>query len=73
VTESSDWWSAFLAVSSLLGEPGDVARAALGEAGSPQSLALSNALGSPSREVRARAVARVVAGLVAELEQSRLA
>jgi hypothetical protein len=65
-----DWQPAFLAVSSLLGEPRDVAVSALGDAGARE---MAGPLGSTSRQVRAAAVARTVAGLLAELERARLA
>jgi hypothetical protein len=65
-----DWQPAFLAVSTLLGEPADVASAALGNAAGPEAAGL---LGSGPRAARAAAVARVVAGLLADLERARLA
>lgn len=73
MTESPDWSSAFLAVSFLLGEPNDAAEAALGDRGSAQAAALARVLRSSPREVRAQAVARVAAGLLANLEKARLA
>ncbi|MGD0523990.1 MAG: hypothetical protein ABSE49_02535 [Polyangiaceae bacterium] len=63
------WQPAFLAVSTLLREPPEVAAAALGDAGAG---ALAGPLGDASRPVRAAAVARIVAGLLAELERARL-
>jgi hypothetical protein len=65
-----DWQPAFLAVSTLLGEPLDVATSALADGGARE---LAGPLGSRSRQVRAAAVARTVAGLLAELERARLA
>lgn len=65
-----DWQPAFLAVSTLLGEPLDVAASALGSEGGRE---MAERLASASRQVRAAAVARTVAGLLAELEQARLA
>jgi hypothetical protein len=65
-----DWQSAFLATSTLLGEPPDVAASALGNEVGPDAAGL---LGSASRPVRAAAVARVVAGILAEFERARLA
>jgi len=65
-----DWQPAFLAVSTLLGEPPEVTAAALGGAG---AAVLGGPLGSTSRPVRAAAVARAVAALLAELELARLA
>ena len=66
----TDWQPAFLAVSTLLGESLQAAAFALGEAG---ARAVAGPLGSGSRRVRAAAVARTIAGLVVELERSRLA
>jgi hypothetical protein len=69
MSECTDWHPAFLAFSVLLGEPLEAAAEALGDAG-----AIARAgLAASSRGERAAAVARVVAGLVAELERSRLA
>lgn len=70
MTLDADWEAAFLAVSALLGEPLDVAASALRDGG---ARALAGPLGSASRQVRAAAVARTVAGLIAELESARLA
>jgi hypothetical protein len=73
MTESPDWPSAFVAVSVILGEPRDAAAAALGEAATVSSAGLTKALQSASRDVRARAVARVIAAVAAELDAARLA
>jgi hypothetical protein len=70
MSANADWQAAFLAVSTLLGEPQDVATAALGEAG---ARGLAGGPGATSRQARAAAVARTVAGLLAELERARLA
>jgi hypothetical protein len=70
MSTDTEWQPAFLAVSTLLGEPADVAASALGDAGARE---LAGSLGSTSRQVRAAAVARVVASLLAELERARLA
>ena len=64
------WRQSFLAVSTLLGEPLDIAAEALDD-GTAQ--AHHGDLASPSRAARAAAVARVVAGLLAELERASLA
>jgi hypothetical protein len=64
------WQRTFLAVSTLVGEPLEVAVAALGEDGAGD---VAGDLASPSRPERAAAVARVVAGVVAEMERARLA
>jgi hypothetical protein len=63
-----DWQLAFLAVSSLLGEPLDVAASALDDSGAPEG-----PLGSTSRQVRAAAVARAATSLLAELQRATLA
>ena len=70
MSANADWQTAFLAVSTILGEPQDVAAAALGEAAARE---LAGGPGATSRQARAAAVARTVAGLLAELEQARLA
>jgi hypothetical protein len=68
MTDGVDWHDALLAFAALLGEPrdaaGEVAREGDGE--------VARALRSPDREVRARAVARVAAAVVAELEGAGL-
>ena len=63
------WQHAFLAVSSLLGEPLDVAASALPDAGARP---LGGGFRASSRQARAEAVARVVGGLLLELERARL-
>jgi hypothetical protein len=70
MSANADWQAAFLAVSTLLGEPQEVAAAALGEAGIREP---AGAPGATSRQARAAAAARMVAGLLAELERARLA
>jgi hypothetical protein len=64
------WQRAFLAVSTLVGEPLEVAVAVLGADGVNDA---AGDLASTSRPERAAAVARVVAGVVAEIERARLA
>ena len=75
------WHEAFLGVSALLGEALDDAVLALhagGAAGSPvghdrhDRPDLGGGLMSPSRRVRAEAIARAVMGVVVGLEQMRL-
>jgi len=65
------WEPTFLAVSTLLGEPLDVAASALDEARASQLLA--GPFGASSRLSRATAVARTVTALITELERWRLA
>jgi hypothetical protein len=69
--EGQGWEPTFLAVSTLLGEPLDIAASALDEARASQLLA--GPFGASSRLSRATAVARTVTALVTELERSRLA
>jgi hypothetical protein len=64
------WQQSFLAMSTLLGEPLDIAAKALGNG---MAEARHGELASPSRPARAAAVARVVAGLLAELERASVA
>jgi hypothetical protein len=54
------WESAYFATSALLGEPLEASIASLGEAGPARAAELVEALRSPSREVRALALARAV-------------
>jgi hypothetical protein len=70
MSDDLGWPAAFLAVSTLLAEPPEVAATALGDAAARE---LAGPLGSTSRPVRAAAVARTIAALLAELEQARLA
>jgi hypothetical protein len=64
------WQEAFLAMSTLLGEPLEMATASVGDIppGSPDG-----DLMSPSRPVRAAAAARAAVLLVADLERARFA
>jgi len=71
MTAGLGWEPTFLAVSTLLGEPLDVAASALDEGRAAQLLA--GPFGASSRLSRATAVARTVTALVTELERSRLA
>jgi hypothetical protein len=70
MSEGEAWQPAFLAFSTLLGERLDVAASALGDGGARE---MAGPMGSSSRQMRAAAVARTVAGLLAELERARLA
>jgi hypothetical protein len=72
MSESPDWTSAYLAASSLLGEPVEVATASVAEAMTPASTALAAGLRSSSRDVRVQAIARVATALAVEVEQSGL-
>jgi hypothetical protein len=68
MSERLGWHDAFLAFGALLGEPRDAADDGAHEGDGE----MARALRSPVREVRARAVARVAAAVVAELEGARL-
>ncbi len=70
---TGDWHSAFLAVSALLGEPLDVAVDGAGHAGALQAAQLVGELRSPSRQVRATAIARVLAEVGHALDAERWA
>jgi hypothetical protein len=71
MTDGMGWQRAFVAVSTLLGEPS--AAATLGDADAAQAAELLRALATSSREVRARTVARVITTVVADVERTRLA
>ena len=66
-----DWQSAFLAVSVLLGEPLDVAQAALAGGETAGARETARELASSSKATRARAVARVTAAILASLDAAR--
>ncbi len=67
------WERAFAAVSALLGEPADAIAAALGESGAGRAADVLRGLRAPSREARARAIARSVFELAVDLERLKLA
>jgi hypothetical protein len=68
-----EWQPAFLAASALLGEPLDAAIASLGDAGTLHAAPVVSDLRSPVREVRARAMARVLAEVTVALDAETLA
>jgi len=68
-----DWESAFIAVGVLLGEPVEVVRASLGPTIPPSASRLLSRHEAPSRESRAQALARVLAGVAVALDDARLA
>jgi hypothetical protein len=70
---AEDWQPAFLATSALLGEPLDAAVAALGDAGTLHAAPVFAELRSPERQVRARAMARVLADVSVALGAETLA
>ena len=63
-----DWRSAFLATSALAGEPLDAALGALGDASAVGASQLVAELRSASRELRARAIARVMTVVASEVD-----
>jgi hypothetical protein len=71
MSAATDWQTAFVAVGALLSEPEPMAP--LGEDVPARVAELARALSSTSREVRARAVARAVTAVVADVERARLA
>jgi hypothetical protein len=68
---SASWETGFVAVSAAIGEPPDLTLAALGDR-AEYAVEVLRGLESPSREGRARAVARVLSELALELEAARL-
>lgn len=73
MTADPDWRTAFLATSVLAGEPLDTALAALGDASAVGVSQLVSELRSSSREMRARAIARVMTSVASEVDAARLA
>jgi hypothetical protein len=72
MTGEVDWRSAFLATCALAGEPLDAALAVLGDASAVGVSQLVGELRSASREVRARAIARVMTVVASEVEAAGL-
>jgi hypothetical protein len=70
---SARWEPAFVAVSVAIGEPVDAVLRAAGDAGMLHAGELVRALRAPSRESRARALARVLTEVALESEAWRLA
>ena len=73
MTADVDWRAAFLATSVLAGESLDAALEALGDASAIGASQLVGELRSASREARARAIARVMTVVAAEVDAARLA
>jgi hypothetical protein len=65
------WETAFVATAALLGEPLEAIALALGSSTAPAQ-SLMTALESPSREMRARALARGVSEAIVAVESLRL-
>ncbi len=70
---SDRWEGAFAAVSALAGEPLDAIAGALGDEGMAHAADLMRVLGSASREVRARALARAASDIALALDALRVA
>ena len=66
------WPEAFLGVSVAIGEPLDESLEALDAPAKDRASDLLEALRSPSREVRARGIARALAGVLVGLDEMRL-
>jgi|HubBroStandDraft_1064217.scaffolds.fasta_scaffold11111_5 hypothetical protein len=68
-----DWESAFIGGGGVLGEPVEVVRASVGPTSRARAARRRSRLEAPSREARAQALARVLAGVAVALEDARLA
>jgi len=66
------WGPAYLAVSAALGEPLEGAVASLGDEGAAQAAGLLKAMRSPSRDVRARALAQALEPLAVAVDAMSL-
>ncbi len=71
MTDDLPWEAAFVATGVLLGEPAAAMAGALGEDGRARAEAVVRALASPSREDRARALARVAAEIARAVDATR--
>jgi hypothetical protein len=67
-----DWEAAFFAVSAILGEPLESSLASAGEPTTSGGVELVRALRGPSRDRRARAIARVVSQVAVDIDATRL-
>jgi len=67
------WEPAYLAVSAVLGEPVEAAAACLGGGGAARAAGLLEALRSPSRDARARALAQALSEVALAVESVSLA
>jgi hypothetical protein len=70
---SDRWETAFVAVGAIAGEPLEALTRALGEEGAAHASELLSALTVPSREARARSLARAVSEVVLAIDAARLA
>jgi len=67
------WEAAFVAVSTIAGEPPDAIASALGGAGMAHAVDLVRALGAASKEARARALARAISDVALAIDALRCA
>lgn len=67
------WEASFVAVSAIAGEPAVDVASALGEAGLARAADLVRALEAPSREARARVLARAISDVVLAIDAMRFA
>lgn len=70
---SAPWEPSFVAVSAILGEPLEDVVAALGDASVERAAEILRGLRSPTKSVRARALARVVSEVALAIDRARLA
>jgi hypothetical protein len=70
---SDRWEPAFIAVGAVLGESLDATIVAIGDGGAAQAADLLRALRSTSRDVRVRALARVVSEVALAVDALRYA
>ncbi len=73
VRDELRWEASFVAVSAIVGEPAVAVASALGDAGLANAAQLVRALEAPSREARARALARAVSDVVLAIDAMRYA
>jgi hypothetical protein len=73
VRDAPRWEASFVAVSAIVGEPAVAVASALGDAGMANAAHLVRALEAPSREARARALARAVSDVVLAIDAMRYA
>jgi hypothetical protein len=71
-TSAREWEAAFFAVGAALGEPLEGSIAAVGEPTTTDAADLVRALRSPSREQRARAIARIASRVALEVEATAM-
>ena len=70
---SVPWESAFVAIGTAVGEPLDALVDALGPGGTARAAELVSGLRAPTRESRARALARVLSTIAAGIDAAGIA